>query len=360
MFRKKTPMLLCLLMAFLFSLCFRVGMPGFIPLAAMRNLWLGLRLYFAGMLSLPLALDRFDLIRESRYYYESLLQIRYSLITLTCGVIICLSGALFQTVFRNPLASPANIGVSAGTSLGNVVFVYVYRFQALTMLPVRLAYCYGFALLLTSIALVAGSLAGIKVRRFTVLDMIIVGTIISQFTNVFVLYLQYLIESFDTSLVLIYQQLYLGAYIPIETNSMIILAVVCVVSVAPVALIRYHFNLAGFDSDEARSMGARPELLRITGLFCGGLLAATAIIYCGEIGMMAMAIPYVVRYYVSDFREVCIGSMIFGGILLLLMRSLSNMVYIGALPIPAGIITSIGVMPFFLMAARQRRRSAME
>jgi len=360
MFRNKTPMLLCLLLAFIFSLCFRVGMPGFIPVAAMRNLWLGLRLYFAGIFSLPLNLDRFDLIRESRYYYESLLQVRYSLLTLTAGAIICLSGALFQTVFRNPLASPANIGVSAGTNLGNVVFVYTYRFQALTILPRRLAFCYGFALLLTSAALAAGSIAGIKVRRFTVLDMVIVGTIISQFANAFVLYMQYQIESIDTSLVLIYQQLYLGAYIPIETSSLIILVIVCVVGVAPVALIRYHFNLAGFDSDEARSMGAHPEMLRIVGLFCGGLLAATAIIYCGEIGMMAMAIPYVVRYYVSDFRKVCFGSMVFGGILMLLMRSLSNMIYIGALPMPAGIIASIGVMPLFLMAARQRRRSAME
>ena len=118
--RRALPAVL-LLAVFLLSLCFQVTQPGFIPGETFANLYTGVRLFFADLFQLPLALDRWDLIDAHPYYYETFVRLKSSLTTALSGMGICLAGAVFQTVFRNPLASPNIVGVSAGVNLGKLV-----------------------------------------------------------------------------------------------------------------------------------------------------------------------------------------------------------------------------------------------
>lgn len=356
--RRAVLLLLALLAAFLLSLCFRTAMPGFIPRETLSNYWTALRLGIAQLLNQPLVLDRYRIIEGQAYYYETFARLKNSAVTCVAGMAVCLAGAACQTVFKNPLASPNILGVSSGVNLGNAIFLMVYTTRSLSMLSLRFVYCYACAAGLVAVIMGCGKLAGMRVRRFSVMDMLLVGAILSQMCNVVIMYLQYKLEEVDTTLLTTYQELSLGLYLPTDRAALIFFAVSIAAAFLPVLLLRCRFNLTALEDDEARSMGARPQALRFVGLCCGGVLAMTAMIFCGDMGILAMALPCVCRYRSgADFAGVCFTSMCAGGILLLLCRSVCSMIYIGGAALPINFIISLAVLPMFV-AALSRGRSA--
>ena len=347
-----------LIFFFVFSLCFRVTEPGFVPKETFVNLFTGVRFLIAKAFHQPLYLEKYDLIQSLPYYYETFIRLKYSLVTCLSGMGICLAGAAFQTMFRNPLASPNFIGISAGVNLGNVVFILVYTSQALVMLTQRYLYCYGFSVFFVLLIILAGKLAGLRVRRFSVMDMVIVGAVITQLGNVFVMYLQYVLEAQDPTLLLTYQELTMGIYLATDTRSLIFFAASILLGMLPLVFIRYRFNIAAFEEEDAIAMGIRPGRLRAVGIIFSGLVGVTAMIFCGDMGILALAVPHVCRYFVgSEFGRLSFVSICSGGILMLLCRTVSSLVYFQGTALPVNFIISLAVLPAFIVVLAKRKKA---
>ena len=353
--RQLAPVLLLIAMFWL-SLCFRTAQPGFIPAEAMSNLWTAFRLWLAQVFQQPLWLDRFTVIEAHPYYYETLIRLRNSLVTAGSGMAVCLGGAVFQTMFKNPLASPNILGISTGVNLGNILFILAYTTQSLAMMSRRYVYCYACAILLVALAVGTGKLAGRRVGRFSVVDMLIVGSLISQFGNVLVLYLQYKVTEIDYDLLTVYQELSLGIYVLTDLQSMLLFAAGLAVSMIPVLLLRFRFNGTALDDESAKAMGLRPGALRGMGMVCGGILAMTALIHCGDMGILSMAIPCICRMRRgADFRKVCLWSVCLGGSILLFCRSVCSMIYVAGMAMPVNFAISLIVLPAFVLAISKQR-----
>lgn len=347
-----------LLALFVLSLCFRVTEPGFVPGETFSNLWAGIRLFFADLFRLPLSLERWDIIDAHPYYYETFVRLKNSAVTALSGMGICLAGAAFQTVFRNPLASPNMLGVSAGVNLGNVLFILTFQSAALSALNQRYLYCFVCVAVLVGAVMALGRLAGRRARSFSILDMIVVGSILTQLTGAVVTYLQYVLEGMDYSLLLVYQQLTLGIFVSPDAGAMILFFVLILAGMAPVLLVRYRFNAAAFSDEDAALMGVRPGRLRGLGLVCGSVLAAAALIFCGDVGMLSMAIPHICRLRAgADFRSVCYRSVCAGGALMLLCRCISSMVYFRGVALPINFILSAAVLPVFVVVLVRRKEA---
>ena len=343
---------------FLLSLCFRVAEPGFAPKEMAENLWTGLRLQWARVFKLPLFLDRWDIIGSRPYYYEAFLRLKNSLVTCFSGMALCMAGAAYQTVFQNPLASPNTLGITAGVKLGNVVFVLVFAWDAIANLHTRYLYCYGFSAVILLLILLAGKLAGYKSRSFSVLDMVLVGVMMTQLCDAVAGFLEYRLESQSFVLLMVYQQLSLGALTRFDDLSMLLFVVMIVLSLIPILLVRYRFNATAFTDDEALMMGVHPQRLRFVGMACGSILALTALIHCGDIGLLAMAVPHICRYWVgSDFRKLCAVSMAAGGVLLLIGRIVSSLVIVAGVEPPVNFFVSLAIVPLFILALLSRRNS---
>ncbi|MGN1001442.1 MAG: iron chelate uptake ABC transporter family permease subunit [Oscillospiraceae bacterium] len=352
--------LAAVLAIFLLCLCFRYHAydydDKFCPAEYAKSYALAIRLLFARIFDTPLWYRKeaaIEAVGGSVSYYGALAQLRLILMTFVSGAAVSLAGAIFQTAYRNPMASPNIIGASAGVGLGNVVVVMLYSAACFDHILLRYEYCYGFTAACVILVLLLGKIAGSRRENYSILDMIMAGSVISQIINVFTMYFMYNLE--DEDLVL-YELISLGTYIDTSALSMTVFLAVMAVSVLPVLLMRYRFNAIGMDKEETTSLGISTKGMRLVGQICGALMVTSAMIHCGQVGMISMVIPYMMRRVVgSDFRLLAVYSALVGGGLLMICRLVTSFFLIAGEPLPVNFLIQLVLMPaFVVIVARQR------
>ncbi|SDB01753.1 iron chelate uptake ABC transporter family permease subunit [Eubacterium oxidoreducens] len=287
-------------------------------------------------------------------YLGAFARLKETLMALLAGAAMAISGAIFQTIYKNPMASPNILGATAGIHLGNVIMVVLYSSMALEMIYTRYKICYFLTAVCVVVVLLLGKWAGDQKGNPNVMEMVMVGAIISQGINVFTQYFMYNLEDED---LLIYQQIVLGTYQQTDFISMIIFLVLMGISIIPMLLLRYYFNAAAIDYVDAKTAGINPGPIRMIGQICGVIMVTAATIHCGEIGMITMVVPYLIRAVVgADFRKVCIYSFWVGGCLLMICRLLTSFILIADEEIPVSFILNIALTPIFMIILAQRKR----
>lgn len=345
---------------FLFCLCFRYNAyfyeDPFIPAAYFKSFCLAVRLLFARLMDAPLFYQSEEAIEAigSITYYGALARLRITMMALVAGAGLSIAGAIFQAAYRNPMASPNILGATAGVNLGNVLVVMLYSAAAYEHILLRYQFCYGFTAICVCLVLLLGKLAGNKRENYSVMEMVMAGAIISQMMSVFTMYIFYNLEDAD---MLLYEEINLGTYLQTDFVSMAIFFSVMAVSILPVLLMRYRLNAIGMDKLETTALGIRTAPLRIVGQLCGVIMVTCAMIHCGEIGMITMVIPYIVRRVVgADFRRVCIYSALSGGVLLMLCRLATSFIYVADAPIPVTFLINLVLTPAFMVILARHRR----
>jgi iron complex transport system permease protein len=347
--------ILAFILLFAFSMCLRTSQVGRVPFGvAMKNLFTWVKLAVAKWFNLPVYLESENIIAQSPFYFETIARFKISVITVVSGVMLALAGALYQGVFRNPIAAPTMLGVASGIELGILVLVLKYAGAAYFMTSKRYTYCYGFALVILLIVLFTGKVVS-RGRRFAVTDMLLVGTAISQVVGVLITYYRFEMED---ELLIVFQEISSGIYINIHTITFIILGAAFIVSIIPVHLLRYSFNAVCFSDDDAFTMGINPVVIRFITLAGGTIMITAAMIHCGSVGMISLIVPHICRYlFGSDFKKIYYASGIFGGMLLLLCRDISALFYFGySGAFPIGTIVNIIAAPIFIIVLFQQRK----
>lgn len=343
------------ILLFAFSMCLRTSQVALIsPMTAMQNLFTWLRLTVAKWFNLPVYLESEAIIARLPLYFETIARFKISVITVVSGVMLALAGALYQGVFRNPIAAPTMLGVACGIELGILVLVLQYANAAYFMTSKRYLYCYGFALAVLLVVISTGRIIS-RGKRFVATDMLLVGAAISQIINVLITYYRFEMED---ELLIVFQEISSGIYINIQTISFIILGVAFIVSIIPVHLLRYSFNAVCFSDDDAFTLGINPKIVRSVALICGTVMITAAMVHCGSVGMVSLIVPHISRYlFGSNFKKIYYASGIFGGMLLLVCRDISALFYFGYSGVfPIGSIVSIIAAPIFVIVLFQQRK----
>lgn len=343
-----------LAIVFIFSIMFGTASFDFIPLETIKNIWAMIQVAFFSVFDSGFNPD--TITDSLPFYSQTVARIKMSLISLFAGVAICFAGATYQTVFKNPIASPNMLGVSTGVSLGNMLFIVAFQASAYNNLEYRYLYCYGLTAVLLGLIMLAGKISGKKMGGFSVETIIILGMMLNQLGSVFTTYFRYLIESDETGLAEMLTMLTSGNVLYVDTMSFVVFVIAMLVSTVPMFLIRYRFNLVAFDDAEVSTMGISNSKLRFIGLVCGGIMATAAVIHCGDVGFLSMVIPFMCRTKLhADFREVVFMSTCLGGILSLLSRFVYEFTF-NTLPfvVPAGDILTLIVLPIFVYSLLKR------
>lgn len=341
------------LIAFMFSLCFSTAENKFIPIETVKNLGAVFKVAAINIFNGGSGVE--ELKESLPYYGQTIARIKLSAISMFSGMAICFAGTIFQTTFKNPLASPNLLGVSTGVTLGNIIFVLVFQLNAYAMISYRYPICYGMAALIVVITVFFGKFAGRKYNDFSVETMIILGMIISHLGSVFTTYYSYQISMDENGLADIYSVITGGNVIYVDTVSFLSFIAVFAATTLPMLLIRYRYNIVTFSDEEALAMGVSGNRIRTVGLILGSFMSAAAIIHGGEIGFLSMVIPFLCRKKLhAEFGEVAITSMGIGAILTLLSRSLYNFFFYAGLPVTVGTITTLIVLPVFVVSLVKR------
>lgn len=191
------------------------------------------------------------------------------------GFCFGLSGAIFQSMIRNPLASPDIIGITSGASASAVVAILIF---GLSGMVVSLFSLVGAAVTALAIYLLAWK-QGVSGYR-----LVLIGIGISAMLASVIDYLMTRADIFDAQTALLWLT---GSLNAISTDKMIPLLILMAV-VVPITLWASR-ALSGLQlgDDTAKSVGIRVEQSRLMLILFGVALAAIATAAAGPIGFVA-------------------------------------------------------------------------
>jgi iron complex transport system permease protein len=265
------------------------------------------------------------------------------------GAGLALSGAVFQALLRNPLASPDTLGVSAGATLGAMLALTVHA--DFTLLGVSVVP-------LTSFAGAAGSLAivfalSLARRRGTSSTVLLLGGIaiaaLLSAAGRFIQYLADVTETFRTVQWLM-GSLDVGSYAPILA-SLVPFGIAC----AGFVTLPRVLDLVSLGEEAAEARGVDVVRTERIALVSASLSTGAAVSLGGPILFVGIIVPHIVRLIVgADHRLVLPASALFGASFLIVCDLIARTI-VAPVEMPVGIVTAIIGGPFFLwLLFRQR------
>ncbi|MBQ1794816.1 MAG: iron ABC transporter permease, partial [Treponema sp.] len=283
------------------------------------------------------------------------------LLVFITGLLLGGSGAVFQLFFRNPLAEPGIMGISSGATLGAVIASIVPGLMALTgksglgafISPVNLcafagalgAGALGAGVLVTSLAF---SRSGKASSVMLLLCGTALGTLYSSLSSMLLLTCNKELHSIYTWI--------LGSFNGRGWNELIFISLPALASLVLMFCIMGPLDLLTGGEKSAAALGVEVDRLRVLVLLCGSLAVSCAVCAGGTIGFVGLIAPHIVRKFLGPKARTLVPfSMIFGAALLLLSDTFARVV-IAPGELPAGIITSILGVPFFLALCLGRRK----
>jgi iron complex transport system permease protein len=243
------------------------------------------------------------------------------------GAALSVSGLQMQTLFRNPLAGPSVLGISAGASLG-VAVVMLASGGAANAFAIRQLGLGGSWLIV--LAATAGAMAvllvvlGVAVRIRDNVVLLIVGIMVGNITVSFISIWQYFSAPEEIQDYLIWTFGSLGGVFGTQ------LAVLCIVVTAGL-LISFAtskpLNVLLLGENYARSLGMGTFSTRLFVILATSLLAGSVTGFCGPIGFIGIAVPHLARSILntSDHRFLMPSSCLMGAILMLACDIIAQM-----------------------------------
>ena len=272
---------------------------------------------------------------------------RMLLVFLT-GILLGGSGAVFQLFFRNPLAEPGIMGISSGATLGAVIASIVPGVMALTgrggvgalISPVNLCAFAGALLAGVFVTSLAFSRGGKSSSVMLLLCGTALGTLYSSVSSMLLLTCNKELHSIYTWI--------LGSFNGRGWNELLFILLPAAASIVLMFLVARPLDLLTGGEKSAAALGVEVDRLRVLVLICGALSVSCAVCAGGTIGFVGLIAPHIVRKFLGPRARTLIPySMLFGTSLLLLSDTFARVI-IAPGELPAGIITSILGVPFFL------------
>ena len=271
-------------------------------------------------------------------------------VTLLCGILLSLSGMLYQNVFRNPLAGPGLLGASSGVSMGIMLLVVLYGTTAPQMLTERYVYCYGFGAAILVFVVLAGKKLSGKGKPFDIVTMLLIGGICGQLAGFIQQYVILFLYGEDETIQNVFIQLTQMLVVDTSPLSWACLAVAFAISFVPIYLMRFRMNALAFTEEEVRLFGINFTRLRAVALVSGAIMLLAAQIHTGMVGMVSMIVPFMSRsWFGTEFSKQLVGNVCIGTVLLLVCRDITDCVPFVGDGLGVGMIVQLVAMPLFVV-----------
>jgi len=263
------------------------------------------------------------------------------ILALLIGASLSSSGAILQSVMRNPLADPGTIGVSAGA--GTAATTILLLFPQLTgSVPL---FSFGGAALACFLIYTMAWKGGVDPTR-----IILSGVAINSVLGAYNALLQMLhSDSLEGVLAFMNGSLSGRSWAQVKVLLIyagigLLLSFLCIKSA----------NTLQLGDEMAKSLGVNVSVTRVLLSAVSAFLAAATVSVAGMIGFVGLVVPHISRILVgSDYKQMLPTSMLMGAVVLLAADTLGRTVVPG-MEIPVGIVMSVIGGPFFLYLLRKR------
>jgi len=278
------------------------------------------------------------------------------------GAALGTAGLLTQTLFRNPLAEPYVLGVSAGaglgvaliTTLGTAAGAAAFATGGLGAAPVpggRLGMVGAAAI---GAALVLGLVLLLSRFARSATALLLIGVMLgSAITAVVSLLLVWT----DPDTAQQYLMWGLGSVSGVARSELPVLGVIVAGGLLAVLLLAKPLDGLLLGDDYARTAGVDVARVRLGVLVVAAVLAGTVTAFCGPIGFLGIAVPHLARIAVgtSRHRVLIPATTLTGAVVGLACAIVAHPPGVGAV-VPLNVVTSLVGAPVVIAVLLRSRR----
>lgn len=258
------------------------------------------------------------------------------LLAILVGAALASAGSVYQTAFRNFMASPDILGASSGAAFGASLAIILKLSENYIILC-----AFTFSVISVFLAFFVSENA----RGKRLVNLILSGMMVSSLFSAGTSYIK-LIANPNTELSEITFWL-MGSLSAAKKEQVYFAFIIMSISYLPLYLLRWRINILSFEDSEAKVLGINSKLLRIFSLAFSTLLIATAVSVSGIISWIGLIVPHFARKMVgNNLRFLLPASTVLGSIFLLIVDDISRNLLKTELPI--GILTALVGAPFFM------------
>lgn len=290
--------------------------------------------------------DFFKTLLGQGNYTDSLILLDFRLprmlITILAGIALAMSGAVIQSVTRNPLAEPGILGINAGSGFAIALFIVIGQVNAdnfVYVLPIiSMIGGVGTALLIFTFSYNKG-------EGITPASMVLIGVGLATALSGGSLTLMSKFDEDQSEFI----ASWLAGNIWGDEWSFVIAFVPWLIIIIPFLLMKSNvLNLLNVHEHIAQGVGVKVSTERIVLLILAVILSSAAVSVAGAIGFIGLMGPHIAKSIVGPRHQLFLPISIVLGALLLVISDTIGQVILQPSGIPAGIIVAIIGAPYFL------------
>ncbi len=266
-----------------------------------------------------------------------------------------LAGVTFQSLLKNPLASPSTLGISQGAAFGASLAIVVFgaggmqagalRTQGASPLNI-------FSLYTVTLFAFAGAVAATliililaRIKKMTPEAIILAGVALSSLFVSGTILIQYFASEVEIAAVVFWT---FGDVARSTWREIGLLGLAALGITLYFVLYRWDLNALLAGEETAKSLGVEVEKIRVLGMLIATVLAALVTCFHGVIAFLGLLAPHIGRRLIGPDHRLLIPYSCLLGAFLLLLADTAGRVVVGSGTLPVGVLTSFMGAPLFL------------
>jgi iron complex transport system permease protein len=276
------------------------------------------------------------------------------LTALLAGSSLSIAGLQMQTLFRNPLAGPSILGISAGASLGvalitlgsGVGSAFIHGFL-LSEIGVHLAAFMGAFIVLLVVLLVAK-----KVKNNA--SLLIIGIMVGYGVSSIIGLLNFVGQQGEIHAFVIWG---LGSFSAVQNKQIPLFATLLIPALILSAFLMKPMNAMLLGESYAQNLGLNIKQIRWQLILLSGFLTAIVTAYTGPIAFIGLATPHLGRllFKSADHKILIPATLLLGSIIALSCNLIARMPFFQEV-LPINVITSLFGAPLVIYMIVKRKQ----
>lgn len=249
-------------------------------------------------------------------------------------------GCTFQAIFRNSLADPHILGISAGASLGATLGIlsgFTLNFLGLGVISI---FAFVGAMIAVILVYKIGGLGGKTITTNILLTGTAIGTMLSSLISLLMIYNREQLEK-------VYLWT-LGSFSSANWSKVLFLFIISIVVVAILFTYSRDLNVILTGDEVALSLGIDIVTLKKILILISAVLVAGSVSVSGTIGFVGLIIPHCMRLIVGSDHRLLLPFSYFGGASFMIICDTLARTIAAPTEIPVGVITSVFGAPYFI------------
>lgn len=277
------------------------------------------------------------------------LRLPRSLLAMMVGALLAVCGCACQGLFRNPLADPSLIGVSAGASMGASLAIACLQgvgFGWFGLSAVSVGAFVGGITVVFLVYRLARSELGTSVTT-----MLLAGIAVSFFAGSVSNFLEFIADSHMLRQMSLWR---MGGLDGANAMKVTIVAVISIAVFARLFSFATALDVLLLGESEARHLGLSVDSIKKSIIVCIAAGVGVSVAMAGTIAFVGLIVPHIVRAIIGPSHHYLMLICALCGASLLLLADTLARTALAPTEIPVGLVTSFLGAPVFILLLRKR------